>query len=88
MMILIDKSEVGRTDAALLAEELIEIYSTHTPKGWHKPKSKGTGFWLIAEMSVTIAEVKYLYPRIDYKSWSKKDQSQNLEKKMKHPNLR
>jgi hypothetical protein len=29
----------------LLAEELIEIYSTPTPKGWHKPKSKGTSFY-------------------------------------------
>ena len=38
MMILIDKPEVGRTDAALLAEELIEIYSTPTPKGWPDPK--------------------------------------------------
>jgi hypothetical protein len=26
-----------------LLEELTEIYSTPTPKGWHKLKSKGTG---------------------------------------------
>ena len=32
-----DKSEVGRTDAALLIEELAEIYTT-TPKGWHGAK--------------------------------------------------
>ena len=38
MMVLIDKPEVGRTDAALLAEELVEIYSTPTPKGWPEPK--------------------------------------------------
>ena len=38
MMVLIDKPEVGQTDVALLAEELIEIYSTPTPKGWPKPK--------------------------------------------------
>ena len=38
MMVLIDKPEVGQTDAALLAEELIEIYSTPTPKGWHGAK--------------------------------------------------
>ena len=56
--------------AALLAEELAEIYSTPTPKRWHKPKSKGTGFLLIAEMSITIARVQYLYPRLDYESWS------------------
>ena len=38
MMVLIDKQEVGRTDVALLAEELSEIYSTPTPKGWPEPK--------------------------------------------------
>ena len=38
MTVLIDKSEVGRTDAALLAKELAEIYSTPTPKGWPEPK--------------------------------------------------
>ena len=36
--IVIDKPKVGRTDAARLAEELIEIYSTPTPKGWMEPK--------------------------------------------------
>ena len=30
--------EVDRIDAAVLAKELAEIYSTPTPKGW--PKSK------------------------------------------------
>ena len=30
--------EVDRIDAAILAEELAEIYSTPTPKGW--PESK------------------------------------------------
>ena len=35
MTVLTDKLEVGRTDAALLVEELTEIYSTPTPKGWH-----------------------------------------------------
>ena len=38
MTVLTDKLEVGRTDGALLAEELAEIYSTPTPKGWPKPK--------------------------------------------------
>ena len=40
MMVLTDKLEVGRTDAALLPEELAEIYSTPTPKGWLEPKRK------------------------------------------------
>ena len=35
MMVLTDKLEVGRTNAALLIEELTQIYST-TPKGWCK----------------------------------------------------
>ena len=38
MTVLIDKPKVGRTDAALLVEELVEIYSTPTPKGWRKAK--------------------------------------------------
>ena len=38
MMVLTDKPEVDRIDAALLAEELIEIYSTPTPKGWCEAK--------------------------------------------------
>ena len=35
MTVLIDKPEVGRTNATLLVEELAEIYTTSTPKGWH-----------------------------------------------------
>ena len=38
MTVLTDKSEVNQTDAALLVEELAEIYTTPTPKGWPKPK--------------------------------------------------
>ena len=38
MTVLTDKSEVGRTDTALLVEELTEIYTTPTPKGWRKAK--------------------------------------------------
>ena len=30
--------EVDQIDAVVLAEELTEIYSTPTPKGWPKPK--------------------------------------------------
>ena len=40
MMVLIDKPEIGRTDAALLVEELSKIYTTPTPKGWCKAKKK------------------------------------------------
>ena len=46
MMVLINKLEVGRTDATLLAEELTEIYSTPTPKGWLEPK-KVSNLYLI-----------------------------------------
>ena len=38
MTVLTDKPEVGRTDAALLVEELTEIYTTPTPKGWREAK--------------------------------------------------
>ena len=40
MTVLTDKPEVGRTDAALLVEELVEIYTTPTAKGWRKAKKK------------------------------------------------
>jgi len=33
MTVLTDKLEVNRIDAALLVEELVEIYITPTPKG-------------------------------------------------------
>ena len=46
MTILTDKPEVGRTDAALLAEELVEIYSTPTPKGWPEPKKVSNLYWI------------------------------------------
>ena len=36
MTVLIDKPKVGRTDVALLVEELAEIYTTPTPKGWRE----------------------------------------------------
>ena len=39
MTVLTDKPEVGWTDAALLVEELTEIYTTPTPKGWCKVKN-------------------------------------------------
>ena len=38
MTVLTDKSEVGRTNAALLIEELAEIYTTPTPKDWREAK--------------------------------------------------
>ena len=36
MTVLTDKPEVDQIDATLLVEELVEIYSTRTPKGWHE----------------------------------------------------
>ena len=38
MTVLTDKLEVGQTVAALLVEELAEIYTTPTPKGWREAK--------------------------------------------------
>ena len=38
MTVLTNKLEIGQTDAALLVEELVEIYSTPTPKAWCKAK--------------------------------------------------
>ena len=58
MTVLTDKPEVDRIDAALLIEELVEIYITPTPKGWPKPK-KVSNLYLIDCMSFTIAVTLY-----------------------------
>ena len=68
MTVLIDKPEVGRTDAALLAEELVEIYSTPTPKGWPEPK-KVRNMYLIDCVSFTITGVQYLYLEPTHESY-------------------
>ena len=68
MMVLTDKPEVGQTDAALLAEELDEIYSTPTPKGWLEQK-KVSNSYLINCVSFTIAEVQYLYLEPTHESY-------------------
>ena len=47
MMVLTDKPKVGRTDAALLVEELAGFYSTPTPKGWHGAEKESNLYWLI-----------------------------------------
>ena len=44
--------EVDQIDAAVLAEELAEIYSTPTPKGWPEPK-KVSNLYLIDCVSFT-----------------------------------
>ena len=67
MMVLTDKPEVGQTDVALLVEELADIYSTPTPKGWHGAKK--SKLYLIDWMSFTRAEVQYLYPESKHESY-------------------
>ena len=68
MMVLTDKPEVGWTDAALLVEELVEIYTTPTPKGWRKAKKVIYIDWL--DVLLTIARVQYLYPEPKHESYS------------------
>ena len=67
-MVLTEKPEVGRTDAALLTEELAEIYSTPTPKGWPEPKKVRNLYWIDC-VSFTIAGVQYLYPKPTHESY-------------------
>ena len=57
-MVLIDKPEVDRIDAALLVEELTEICGTPTPKGWREAKKIIGIDWL--DSFFTIARVQYL----------------------------
>ena len=77
--------EVNRIDAVVLAEELAEIYSTPTPKGWSEPK-KVIDFvfdWLF----FTIAGVCYLYPEPKNEPYSSTTQY-NLWHNESIPNLR
>ena len=53
--------EIDQIDAAILAEELAEIYSTPTPKGWPESK-KVNNFYIGLIVVVTIAGGLYLYP--------------------------
>ena len=46
--------EVDRIDAAILAEEFTEIYSTPTPKGWSEQKKVNNLYWIDC-VSFTIA---------------------------------
>ena len=68
MTVLTDKPEVYRTDAALLAEELVEIYSTPTPKGWSEPK-KVSNLYLTDCVCFTTARVQYLYSEPTHESY-------------------
>ena len=47
MTVLTDKPEVDRIDAALLVEELVEIYSTPTTKGWREAKKVISIDWFV-----------------------------------------
>ena len=60
--------EVDRIDAAVLAEELTEIYSIPTPKGVARAK-KVSNLYLI-DCVFTIAGVWYLYPDPKHESYS------------------
>ena len=78
--------EVDWIDAAVLAEELAEINSTPTPKGWLELK-KVIDLYLIDCLFLTIAGVWYLYPEpkhesylstICYRLWHKNENIPNL----------
>ena len=77
--------EVDRIDAAVLAEELAEIYFTPTPKGWPEP-NKVIDLNLI-DCSFTIAGVWYLYPKPKHGSYLIMIRY-NLRYKENIPNLR
>ena len=68
MTVLTDKPKIGQTNVALLAEELTEIYSTRTPKGWPEPK-KVSNLYLIDCVFFTIAGVQYLYLEPTHESY-------------------
>ena len=74
--------EVDRIDAAVLAEELTEIYSTPTPKGWPELK-KTIDLYLIDWFPLAIAGVWYLYLEPKHESYSSMTHY-NLRHRRKH----
>ena len=60
----------GRSvDATLLVEELIEIYSTPTPKGWREAKK----VIVLIDCVISLLQkngVQYLYPKPKHESYS------------------
>ena len=67
MTVLTDKSKVGRSNVALLVEELARFYYTPTPKGWHGAEKESNLYWLIG-CSFTIVGAQYLYPKPKHES--------------------
>ena len=69
--------EVDRIDAAILAEELAEIYSSPTPKGWPEPKNVND---LFIGLIVSLYNSRGLIfiPGIRIRFLSKHDSSQFL----------
>ena len=78
--------EVDRIKVAVLAEELAEIYSTPTPKGWPEQK-KVIDLYLFDWLIFTIAGVWYLYPESNNEPYSSMTQY-NLWHNENIPNLR
>ena len=67
MTVLTDKPEVGRTDAAPLIEELAEIYTTPTPKGWREAEKVIGIDWLDIFYN---SRAQYLYLEPKHESYS------------------
>ena len=78
--------EVDRIDAAILAEELAEIYSTPTSKGGQSRKSKWLVYWIdcVFYNSWGLVFISETY------AWllSKHDSSQSLALRENIPNVR
>ena len=81
MMVLIDKAKVDQIDVALLVEELAEIYSTPTPKGWREAKKVIGIDWLWCIFIIVM--VQYLYSEPKHESYSSTTHY-NLWYKRKH----
>ena len=58
MTVLTNKPKVDRIDAALLVEELAEIYITPTPKCWHEAEKVKIDFdWCVVPVTPGV----YIY---------------------------
>ena len=77
--------EVDRIDAAVFAEELVEIYSTPAPKGWPEPKKVNN--WYLIDCVFYNSRGLIFIPRTYVRILLKHDSLQFLGLRENIPNL-
>ena len=83
MTVLTTNQKLVKPMQPCLLKKLTKIYSTPTPMGGAGAKKVKVLVLIDVWMSTIIAGVQYLYPRLDYESWSNKTGYKTLVNKTK-----